>query len=152
MERRAPICSGTLRTSIRTFDPETQRSAHKVEKVNLLPAREFPLTETAVKAFRNTLRERFPIDPRRCPLYQDLKEGTTPAGIEYYLPLFFDHTETLFDSLVEHTLFVLAETLGAANRFWQQAQARYDSRAHDIERPILPVAELYLPPDRLREQ
>ena len=139
--------------SIRTFDPETQRSAHKVEKVNLLPAREFPLTESAVKAFRNTLRERFPIDPRRCPLYQDLKEGTTPAGIEYYLPMFFERTETLFDYLDERTLFVLAEnTLGAAESFWQQAQTRYDSRAHDIERPILPVAELYLPPDRLREQ
>jgi transcription-repair coupling factor (superfamily II helicase) len=138
--------------SIRTFDPETQRSAHKVEKVNLLPGREFPLTEESVKAFRNTLRERFPIDPRRCPLYQDLKEGTTPAGIEYYLPLFFDKTETLFDYLGEQTLFVLAENaLDAADSFWQQAQARYDSRAHDIERPILPVAEIYLPPERLRE-
>jgi len=139
--------------SIRTFDPETQRSAHKVEKVNLLPAREFPLTDSAVKAFRNALRERFPIDPRRCPLYQDIKEGTTPAGIEYYLPMFFARTETLFDYLGEQTLFVLAEnTLAAADNFWQQAQSRYDSRAHDIERPILPVAELYLPPERLREQ
>jgi transcription-repair coupling factor (superfamily II helicase) len=139
--------------SIRTFDPETQRSAHKVEKVNLLPAREFPLTESAVKAFRNTLRERFPIDPRRCPLYQDIKEGTTPAGIEYYLPLFFERTETLFDYLGGQTLFILAENaLAAADNFWEQAQSRYDSRAHDIERPILPVAELYLPPDRLREQ
>jgi transcription-repair coupling factor (superfamily II helicase) len=106
-----------------------------------------------VKAFRNTLRERFPIDPRRCPLYQDIKEGTTPAGIEYYLPLFFERTETLFDYLGERTVFVLAEnTLPSADAFWQQAQARYDSRAHDIERPILPVGELYLPPDRLREQ
>jgi len=139
--------------SIRTFDPESQRSAQKVDKVHLLPAREFPLTEAAVKAFRNTLRERFPIDPRRCPLYQDIKEGTTPAGIEYYLPLFFEHTETLFDYLGEQTMFVLAENaLQAADAFWQQAQARYDSRAHDVERPILPVAELYLPPDRLREQ
>jgi transcription-repair coupling factor (superfamily II helicase) len=139
--------------SIRTFDPETQRSEQKVEQVNLLPAREFPLTDAAVKAFRNTLRERFPIDPRRCPLYQDIKEGTTPAGIEYYLPLFFERTETLFDYLDAQSLFVLADNaLGAADAFWQQAQARYDSRAHDVERPILPVAELYLPPDRLREQ
>ena len=139
--------------SIRSFDPETQRSLHKVEKVNLLPAREFPLTEESIKAFRNTLRERFPIDPRRCPIYQDLKQGTTPAGIEYYLPLFFEHTETLFDYLDEQSLFVLAENATeAADTFWQQAQARYDSRAHDIERPILPVAELYLPPERLREQ
>jgi transcription-repair coupling factor (superfamily II helicase) len=139
--------------SIRSFDPETQRSLHKVDKVHLLPAREFPLTEESTKAFRNTLRERFPIDPRHCPLYQDLKEGATPAGIEYYLPLFFDRTETLFDYLGANPLFILAEnTLDAADAFWQQAQQRYDSRAHDIERPILPVAELYLPPDRLREQ
>jgi transcription-repair coupling factor (superfamily II helicase) len=139
--------------SIRSFDPETQRSLHKVEKVQLLPAREFPLTDESTKAFRNALRERFPIDTRHCPLYQDLKEGTTPAGIEYYLPLFFEHTETLFDYLGANPLFALAENaLAAADAFWQQAQARHDSRAHDIERPILPVAELYLPPDRLREQ
>ena len=139
--------------SIRTFDPDTQRSLHKVENVNLLPAREFPLTEESIKNFRNTLRERFPIDPRRCPIYQDLKEGTTPAGIEYYLPLFFDHTETLFDYLDANAMFIVGEnSLDAAETFWQQAQLRYDSRAHDIERPILPVAELYLPPDRLREQ
>ena len=139
--------------SMRTFDPETQRSLHKVEKVNLLPAREFPLTEESVKAFRNTLRERFPIDPRHCPIYQDLKEGTTPAGIEYYLPLFFAHTETLFDYLSAESVFVLAENaLDSAETFWQQALTRYDSRAHDIERPILPVAELYLPPQELRER
>jgi transcription-repair coupling factor (superfamily II helicase) len=139
--------------SIRSFDPETQRSLHKIEKVDLLPAREFPLTEESIKAFRNTLRERFPIDPRRCPIYQDLKEGATPAGIEYYLPMFFDRTETLFDYLGESTLFVTAENaLDAAETFWQQAHARYDNRAHDIERPILPVVELYLPPQQLREQ
>ena len=75
--------------SIRTFDPDTQRSANKVEHVRLLPAREFPLTEDTAREFRNILRERFPIDPRHCALYQDIKEGTAPAGIEYYLPLFF---------------------------------------------------------------
>ena len=75
--------------SIRTFDPETQRSAQQVARVRLLPAREFPLTEETARSFRNALRERFPIDPRRCPLYQDIKEGTAPAGIEYYLPMFF---------------------------------------------------------------
>jgi transcription-repair coupling factor (superfamily II helicase) len=139
--------------SIRSFDPENQRSLHKIEKVDLLPAREFPLTEESVKSFRNKLRERFPIDPRRCPIYQDLKEGTTPAGIEYYLPLFFDHTETLFDYLGGDTLFVTSENaLDAADTFWQQAQTRYDNRAHDIERPILPVPELYLSPQLLREQ
>lgn len=139
--------------SIRSFDPETQRSQQQVDKVELLPAREFPLTEEAAKEFRGNLRERFPIDVRRCPLYQDMKEGVTPGGIEYYLPLFFEQTATLFDYLADDALFVLGEGAGeAADQFWTQTAERYDQRAHDIERPVLPPAELYLPPEQLREQ
>ncbi len=156
--------------SIRSFDPETQRSQRPVEKVELLPGREFPLTENAARDFRTRLRERFPIDIRRCPLYQDMKEGVTPGGIEYYLPLFFPvkspHTEvrdvaedphagtaTLFDYLASDALFVLGEGAGeAAEQFWTQTGERYEQRAHDIERPVLPPAELYLSPEQLREQ
>jgi len=139
--------------SIRSFDPETQRSQQQVDKVELLPAREFPLTDEAAKEFRGNLRERFPIDVRRCPLYQDMKEGVTPGGIEYYLPLFFQQTATLFDYLADDALFVLGEGAGeAADQFWTQTAERYDQRAHDIERPVLPPAELYLPPEKLREQ
>ncbi len=139
--------------SIRAFDPETQRSSHPVDAVNLLPAREFPLTDEAMRAFRDRLRERFPIDVRRCPLYQDMKQGVTPGGIEYYLPLFFDTTETLFDYLGDEALFVLANhSLDAAETFWKQTGERHDQRAHDIERPVLPPMELYLPPQSLRER
>jgi len=156
--------------SIRSFDPETQRSQQQVEKIDLLPAREFPLTDAAAKDFRSNLRERFPIDIRRCPLYQDMKEGVTPGGIEYYLPLFFPSntphmdvrgvagdphtgTATLFDYLADDALFVLGEGVGeAADQFWTQTSERYDQRAHDIERPVLPPAEIYLPPEALREQ
>jgi transcription-repair coupling factor (superfamily II helicase) len=139
--------------SIRSFDPETQRSQQQVEKIELLPAREFPLTEESAKTFRSNLRERFPIDVRRCPLYQDIKEGVTPGGIEYYLPLFFEHTATLFDYLADDALFVLGEGAGAAaEQFWAQTAERYDQRAHDIERPVLPPAELYLPPEQWRAQ
>jgi transcription-repair coupling factor (superfamily II helicase) len=144
--------------SIRSFDPETQRSAAKVESVRLLPGREFPLTDDSARAFRNRLRERFPIDPRNCPLYQDIKEGTTPAGIEYYLPMFFEDgpygpTETLFDYLAANPLFVVGEhALDAAEQFWHQLGERHEQRAHDVERPILPVAELYLSPQELRER
>ena len=154
--------------SIRSFDPETQRSQQPVEKVELLPAREFPLTEEAAKDFRTALRERFPIDVRRCPLYQDMKEGVTPGGLEYYLPLFFKNpqadvrdpakesrtgTATLFDYLGEGALFVLGEGAGeASGHFWTNTAERYEQRAHDIERPVLPPAELYLSPEQLREQ
>ncbi|MDE2315101.1 MAG: transcription-repair coupling factor, partial [Xanthomonadaceae bacterium] len=139
--------------SIRSFDPETQRSAQPVEKVELLPAREFPVTEQAAKDFRAALRERFPIDVRRCPLYQDMKEGVTPGGIEYYLPLFFQQTSTLFDYLADDALLVLGEGASEASEaFWTQTSERYDQRAHDIERPVLPPGELYLSPEQLREQ
>ena len=144
--------------SIRTFDPETQRSANKVDNVRLLPAREFPLTEETAKTFRNALRERFPIDPRRCPLYQDIKEGTAPAGIEYYLPMFFAQslfgaTETLFDYLAANALFMICDgALDAAEQFSRQTGERYEQRAHDVERPILPVSELYLSAQELRER
>jgi transcription-repair coupling factor (superfamily II helicase) len=139
--------------SIRTFDTETQRSQHQVESVDLLPAREFPVTEEAAKNFRANLRERFPIDTRRCPLYQDMKEGVTPGGIEYYLPMFFPVTETLFDYIAGDALFVLGNgVLDAAEQFWTQTSERYDQRAHDIERPVLPPGEIYLPPEHLRER
>jgi transcription-repair coupling factor (superfamily II helicase) len=139
--------------SIRSFEPESQRSQAKVEQVRLLSAREFPLDERAVKAFRERLRERFAIDPRHCPIYQDLREGSTPAGIEYYLPLFFAQTDTLFDYLAPNALPVLADgALEAAEAFWAATLERYEQRRHDIERPLLPPAELYLAPEQLRER
>ncbi|MFC4727221.1 transcription-repair coupling factor [Coralloluteibacterium thermophilus] len=148
--------------SIRSFDPETQRSQETVDAVRLLPAREFPLDEATTKRVRERLRERFDIDLRRSPLLQDLREGSAPAGIEYYLPLFFDPprggdaedaTSTLFDYLGNDPLVVLTEGVGeAAEAFWAQTAARYEQRRHDIERPVLPPAELFLPPDALRER
>jgi len=138
--------------SIRTFDPETQRSLQKVDAVRLLPARELPLDEEAGTRFRSVLRERFPIDPRRCPLYQDMKQGGAPAGIEYYLPLFFETTASLFDYLGPDALCLVGEGVhAAAEAFWTQTTQRYEQRRHDIERPVLPPVELFLAPESLRE-
>ncbi|HET7843648.1 MAG TPA: transcription-repair coupling factor, partial [Xanthomonadales bacterium] len=130
--------------TIRTFDPETQRSLAQVDAVELLAAREFPLTEAATKSVRNILRERFPIDPRKCAVYQDLREGGSPAGIEYYLPLFFERTDTLFDYLRSEALFGLdVGALASADAFWLTTNDRYEQRRHDIERPVLAPGELY---------
>src|SRR3546814_5541774 len=93
--------------------------------------------------------------PRRCPLYQDLKQGGTPAGIEYYLPLFFDagSTQSLFDYLGANTLVVIASNaFDAADGFWGQTAERYEQRRHDLERPVLPPDELFLAPDALRSR
>ncbi|MEH3022929.1 MAG: transcription-repair coupling factor [Pseudomonas oryzihabitans] len=132
--------------TLRTFDPETQRSIDKVDSVRLLPAREFPLHKEAVTGFRARFRERFDVDYRRCPIYQDLASGITPAGIEYYLPLFFDETSTLFDYLPANTqVFSLPGIEQAAEQFWTDVRTRYEDRRVDPERPLLPPAEVFLP-------
>ena len=139
--------------SLRSFDPDTQRSDHPVESVRLLPAREFPLDQASTKRVRDKLSERFDFDPRKFPLYQDLKEGAAPAGVEYYLPLFFERTAPLFDHLAPGALLVVADGVGdSAAAFWAQTRDRWEQRRHDLERPILPPEELFLPPDALRAE
>ena len=138
--------------TIRAFDPESQRSLDKYQSVQMLPGREVPMEGDALQRAMDTLRDRFDIDTRRSGLFQDLKAGLTPAGIEYYLPLFFERTATLFDYLTEHALPIIGEGVNeAADHFWRTTGERYEQRRHDIERPLLPPAELYLPPDTLRE-
>jgi len=139
--------------TIRTFDPESQRSSAKVERVLLLAGREFPTDAEAARHFRAVLRDRFDIDPRRCPIYQDIAEGVTPAGLESYLPLYFEHTETVFDYVAGEALVVIDHgAAAAAERFWAQTTDRYEQRRYDRERPVLPPNELYLAPEALREQ
>ncbi|HRO64145.1 transcription-repair coupling factor [Thermomonas sp.] len=146
--------------AIRLFDPDSQRSLEKVPAIELLPGREIPLEDAPVQRALATLRERFDIDLRRSPLVQDLKAGLAPAGIEYYLPLFFQPprgastgTETLFDYLAPNTLPLLGTGVGAAmDAAWQRIGERHEQLRHDIERPILPPSELWLAPDALREQ
>ncbi|NZA26587.1 transcription-repair coupling factor [Luteimonas sp. SJ-92] len=152
--------------SIRSFDTESQRSQDKVDAIRMLPGREVPLDEAARERAMAALVERFDIDQRRSGLYQDLKAGLAPAGIEYYLPLFFEApraslaespgrehaaTATLFDYLAETAVALIeAGALEAADHFWQQIGERHEQRRHDIERPLLPPAELWLPPEALR--
>ncbi len=139
--------------SIRAFDPESQRSLDKVDAVKMLPGREVPMDDASLARVLTTLRERFDVDTRRSPLYQDLKAGVLPSGIEYFLPLFFTRTATLFDYLPTGFLTVVGTGVAeASDAFWAQTNSRYEQRRHDIERPLLPPEEIYQSPDSLREQ
>lgn len=132
--------------TLRTFDPESQRSIDKVERIHLLPAKEFPLDKAALTGFRARFRERFDVDHRRCPLYQDLSEGLVPPGVEYYLPLFFEELGSLFDYLPDNTLtFSLPEIEASAEHFWQDVRNRFDEHGIDPTRPLLPPVDLFLP-------
>ena len=139
--------------SIRAFDPESQRSLDRVPAIKLLPGREVPLDDASVERVLAQLRERFDVDTRRSALYQDLKAGLAPSGIEYYLPMFFDQTATLFDYLAKSTLVLATPGISdAADAFWLQARHRYEQRRHDVERPLLPPEAIYQMPDLLRER
>lgn len=131
--------------SIRTFDPETQRSLAKVTSIQLLPAREFPLTSEAITLFRSQWRTEFGRDPTQCPTYQDVSKGIAPAGIEYYLPLFFQHSQTLFDYLPKNSILLTYQSvLEAADQFWKMTQERYELLRHAPDFPILSPTKLFL--------
>ncbi|NWG73440.1 MAG: transcription-repair coupling factor [Rubrivivax sp.] len=134
--------------SIRTFDPDTQRSLYPVPEVRLLPGREFPLDDAARTAFRARWREQMEGDPTKSRVYKDIAQGIATGGIEYYLPLFFDQTATIFDYLGERAGLVLhGEVDRALERFWHDTRERHRFLQHDPERPILPPEAIFLRPD-----
>ena len=131
--------------TIRAFDPDSQRGLYPVPEVRLLPGREFPLDETARQSFRRRWRDRIEGDPSRSSVYKDIGSGAVPAGVEYFLPLFFDETATLFDYLPPDSLVALHGTVEAAiQRFWNETSERHRFLARDPARPILPPSSLFL--------
>ncbi|WP_058535584.1 transcription-repair coupling factor [Legionella saoudiensis] len=136
--------------SLREFDTETQRTIEKIPYINVLPAREFPLNEQSQTLFRRAFRELFPGNPSNCPIYEAISHGQFPAGIEYYLPLFFDKTVSFFDYLPQDAKICLIENIqDNAEQFWQELTGRYEQRRYDISRPILEPTACFLNPIEL---
>ncbi|GEM80521.1 transcription-repair coupling factor [Vibrio superstes] len=136
--------------TIRTFDPENQRSIADIDEIRLLPAHEFPTNEEAIEDFRIRWRQKF--DARREPesVYMQVSKGTWPAGIEYWQPLFFENTETLFDYLPQNTLLLsVGEIEPAIDTFLTDVDYRFDQRRVDPLRPLLEPTELWMKKDEL---
>ncbi|HRN74985.1 transcription-repair coupling factor [Ottowia sp.] len=131
--------------SIRAFDPDSQRSLYPVPEVRLLPGREFPIHDEARAKFRHRWRELLEGDPTKSRVYKDMGQAIATAGIEYYLPLFFDDTVTVFDYLGSDATLVLHGDLEAAfQQFTQDTRERYRLAQGDPERPVLPPEALFL--------
>ena len=131
--------------NIKTFDVDTQRTLYPVPEVRLLPAREFPLDDKGRALFRQRFREMFEGDPSKSGIYKDVSNGIPSAGIEYWLPLFFEETATLFDYLPKGTVLCLHNDVPEAIRaFWRDTQSRYDMLSGERSRPLLPPGELFL--------
>ncbi len=140
--------------SLRTFDPESQRTIDKVDAIRILPAREFPLNTAAIRTFKARWFDFFEHDPKACPVFTDVTQGIAPAGVEYYLPLFFsDDLGNIFDHLPKNTLIIHDSRLEeAAGQFRIDVEQRYESRRYDRLRPILAPAELFLATNQLFEK
>jgi transcription-repair coupling factor (superfamily II helicase) len=136
--------------SIRSFDVDTQRSIYKVNEVRLLPAREFPLDEAGQTRFRRNFREKFEGDPSKSRIYKDVSKGIPTAGVEYYLPLFFDQSAIITDYLPHDTVICLHGSLAQSiEQFWSDTHARHAMLRGDRANPVLPPHELFLTPDEL---
>ncbi|HID7662373.1 TPA: transcription-repair coupling factor [Neisseria meningitidis] len=135
--------------SIKTFDTETQRTISPVSEIRLLPAHEFPTDNEAQKIFRSRFREEVDGNPNDAAVYKAVSNGHFGAGVEYYLPLFFENElETLFDYIGEDALFVsLGDVHAEANRFWSDVKSRYAMAQGDETYPPLLPQYLYLSAD-----
>ncbi|MES1925432.1 transcription-repair coupling factor [Salinisphaera sp. T31B1] len=137
--------------TIRAFDPDSQRSTDRIESIRLLPAREFPLDDDAIKSFRQRYRQRFDGDPGASVIYRDVSRGIPPGGIESYLPLFFDTTASLFDYLPRDCAVVeLGDVDAALDNAWTAIASRHEQRSVDPERPLLAPEEAFVTPATLR--
>ena len=136
--------------AIRTFDVDTQRSIYPVNEIRLLPAREFPLDKEGQNRFRESFRDRFEGDPAKSRMYKDVSTGMAPNGIEYYLPLFFESTATVFDYLPAATrVYAGADVSANAEDFWLDTKSRYELMRGDKDHPLLPPMDVFLPADEL---
>ncbi|EOC87053.1 transcription-repair coupling factor [Neisseria meningitidis NM32] len=135
--------------SIKTFDTDTQRTISPVSEIRLLPAHEFPTDSEAQKIFRSRFREEVDGNPNDAAVYKAVSNGHFGAGVEYYLPLFFENElETLFDYIGEDALFVsLGDVHAEANRFWSDVKSRYAMAQGDETYPPLLPQHLYLSAD-----
>ena len=131
--------------SIRSFSPDDQRSLENLNEIRVLPAREFPLTQEGIQHFRQSWRARFAGNPLNSIIYERISAGEAVAGVEYYLPLFYDELATFFDYLPTNSQLILQiELASIAENFFQEAKNRHYQLSGDILRPLCEPNELFI--------
>ncbi len=129
--------------TIRSFDAKTQRSIKKINSIELLPAKEYDLNPIGIARFRLKFRTEFGEDARKALLYQNVSDGQTASGLEYYLPLFHETTESLIEYLPQNTIiFDSGDIAKPINQARLDYQERYTIGQHNPDYPILPPEKL----------
>ena len=138
--------------SIRLFDVESQRSCETIDSFRVLPAREISLTDDSIARFRQNWRAHFSGNPNQSPIYRDVSQSLSPGGIEYYLPLFYKETSTLFDYINDDSVLIYDDDVNiSADKFWEDVMARYQHIKEEDERPVLAPEKLFLDLDSLKK-
>ena len=136
--------------SLRSFDPETQRTAQRLHDIALLPAREFPLHTDAIERFKINWYRSFDGDPEQCSVFNEVSQGRAPQGAEYYLPLFFDECHSLFEYLPSATPMVMVgDNFSSATRFWSEVNRRFEEYGVDPRRPLVEPRRGFIAPEEL---
>lgn len=139
--------------SIRSFDPGSQLTIENLQQFKVLPAKEFPFDEDAIKKFRENWHNNFQGDVRRCAIYQDVSNYMSPNGIEYFLPFFFDETASIFSYLPQDSQIILEQQVWeSCSNFRQEVDLRWESLRHDIEAPILTPDQLFLSEEEFKSK
>ena len=139
--------------SLRTFDPESQRTIDKVSEIRLLPAREFPMDNNAIERFKLNWYHQFDGDPDNCPTFTEIAAGRVPGGVESNLPLFFEQAGSVFDYLpASAALITVGDHYRAAERYWTEIRTRHEEYGIDPRRPLLAPDQCFTPIEELYAQ
>ena len=125
---------GDTLESIRAFDPETQRTAARLDSVELLPMSELVLTPDVRRAFRQRYVELFGPVTGDDPLYESISAGRQHQGMDHWLPLFHDRLDTLFDYLPGALVSLDPLVDDARTKRLEQVADHYEARAQALER------------------
>ena len=146
---RIDLFDGEIET-LRSFDPDSQRTNERLDRIDLLPAREYPLHTDAIERFKIDWYRSFDGDPEKCSVYLEVSQGRAPQGAEYYMPLFFDECESLFDYLPSDIpLIMVGNNFDSAKRFWREVNNRYEEYGVDPRRPLVPPSRGFIAPEEL---
>ncbi len=138
---------GNQLETIRLFDPESQRSSDTRNSIELLPGREYPTDHDAINQFRTNFRRQFEGDPQKHLVYREISKGNLPTGLDYFWPLFYSQTDTLFEHLPSNATWVLDKDFrDSVDKHWAAIVDRHKLACLVPERLPLPPEQLYAAP------
>ncbi|MEL7459537.1 MAG: transcription-repair coupling factor [Pseudomonadota bacterium] len=124
---------GDVLDGARRFDPVSQRTTEKLERVELAPVSELILDEPSITRFRQNYRLEFGAAGTDDPLYEAVSAGRKHAGAEHWLALFHDRLETLFDYLPGATVFLDDQATPQRLARWEAIEDQYDARREAMQ-------------------